>query len=395
MRDKIKVLYYPDMQVSETTLKKCILFFDEIHFMDRPALTIGNFGLIGAQSPLRAIEQSFREDAGVPLYVHSVDGGRLSTDIMEKVVSDLSDASFIENYRDGLSKSKTFRNQQFPEGDYGSFGNTQKELIKLFENIDLSRLDNSNTVEFLKQNFSPFDITNPDAVNAFLLQRIALCSAQLNFSLMKGARSGFIPLADATPYVNLLNTQYKRAAKNLENSDTIVSIADLGFAIFDELISNESIESMDIRKVVEYRKKSENAREEFLEYLASIQVKQASLLTHENYLQGITTLIKTEITPAVTNFRKRLETINEGFTSSLLKGGIEGAAVFSGIHIFADITWLQIVALVGASSRYVLKAAVDNYFAARALRRESSISYLLSLDEHMQKFQHKRDIIAE
>ncbi|CEG55980.1 hypothetical protein [Legionella fallonii] len=159
MRDKIKVLYYPDMQVSETTLKKCILFFDEIHFMDKPALTIGNFGLIGAQSPLRATERSFREDAGVPLYVHSVDGGRISTDIMEKVVSDLNDSSFIESYRDGLSKSKTFRNQQFPEGNYGSFGSTPKELIKLFENIDLSLLANSNTVEFLKQNFSPFDIT--------------------------------------------------------------------------------------------------------------------------------------------------------------------------------------------------------------------------------------------
>ena len=115
MRDKIKVLYYPDMQVSETTLKKCILFFDEIHFMDRPAFTIGNFGLIGAQSPLRATEQSFREDAGVPLYVHSVDGGKISTDIMERVESDLNDYSFLENYREGLSKSKTFRNQQFHE----------------------------------------------------------------------------------------------------------------------------------------------------------------------------------------------------------------------------------------------------------------------------------------
>lgn len=302
---------------------------------------------------------------------------------MEKVVSDLNDYSFIESYRDGLSKSKTFRNQQFPEGDYGSFGSTQKELIRLFDNIDLSQLVNSNTVEFLKQSFSPFDITNPDAVNAFLLQRIALCSAQLNFSLMKGSSSGFIPLADATPYANLLNTQYKRAAKNLERSGSSVTIADLGFAIFDELISNESIESMDIRKVVAYRKKSEKAREEFLEYLASIQAKQASLLTHDNYLQGITTLIKTEITPAVTNFRKKLETINEGFTSTLLKGGIEGAAVFSGIHIFTDITWLQIAALVGTSGRYVLKAAVDNYFAERALRRESSISYLLSLDDHV------------
>ncbi|OJW12253.1 MAG: hypothetical protein BGO44_07260 [Legionella sp. 39-23] len=134
-----------------------------------------------------------------------------------------------------------------------------------------------------------------------------------------------------------------------------------------------------------YRKKSENAREEFLEYLASIQAKQASLLTHDNYLEGINKLIKAEITPAVKNFRKRLETIDEGFTSALLKGAIEGAAVFSGVHIFTDIPWIQIVALAGASGRYVLKAAVDNYFAERALRRESSISYLLSLDSHIQK----------
>ncbi len=383
MRDKIKVLYYPDMQVSETTLKKCILFFDEIHFMDRPAFTIGNFGLIGAQSPLRATEQSFREDAGVPLYVHSVDGGKISTDIMERVESDLNDYSFLENYREGLSKSKTFRNQQFPKGNYGSFGSTQKELIRLFENIDLSRLANTNAVDFLKQNLSPFDISNPDAVNAFLLQRIALCSAQLNFSLMKGANSGFIPLADATPYANLLNTQYRRAAKNLENSDTTVSIADLGFAIFDELISNESIERMDIRKVVAYRKKAENAREELLEYLALIQAKQESLLKYDNYLEGSSKLIKTEITPAVTNFRKKLETIDEAFTSSLLKGAIDGAIVFNGIHIFTDIAWLQIIALAGVSGRYVLKAAVDNYFAKRALARESSISYLLSLDDHI------------
>lgn len=115
MRDKVNVLYYPDMQVSETTLKKCILFFDEIHFMDRPAFTIGNFGLIGALSPLRMAEESFRKDAGVPIYVHGFNGGIISTDLLEKVESDLSDYSFIKNYTEGLATSSTFRDQQFPE----------------------------------------------------------------------------------------------------------------------------------------------------------------------------------------------------------------------------------------------------------------------------------------
>ncbi|MFA6304122.1 MAG: hypothetical protein WC627_13460 [Legionella sp.] len=103
MREKVNVLYYPDMEVSQTTLKKCILFFDEIHFMDRPAFTIGNFGLIGASSPLRITEQSFREDGGVPLYVHGVKGDIISEDLLEKVESDLRDYTFIKSYKDGLS----------------------------------------------------------------------------------------------------------------------------------------------------------------------------------------------------------------------------------------------------------------------------------------------------
>ncbi|CDZ79484.1 hypothetical protein BN59_03802 [Legionella massiliensis] len=387
MRDKVNVLYYPDMDVSPTTLKKCILFFDEIHFMDRPALTIGNFGLIGAPSPLRAVEKSFREDAGVPLYVHGVNGGVISADLLEKVKSDLSDYSFIENYRQGLTASNTFRDQQVPEGNYGSFGSNQNELIKLFDNIDSSALHSLQAIDLLEMHISPFDVSNPEAVRAFLLHRIALCSAQINFALMEGARNGFKPLADAHPYANLLNSQYMRAVNMLGATDNKISVADLSFAIFDALIANECIENMDIKDVVDYRKKSEKAREEFLEYLSSIQSRQAHIPLNEDYLGEIRKLIDKEIVPAVTTFRKKLETIGEGFTSTLIKGVINGIAGFSGVHIFTDISWIQLTAFAGITGRYVLNAAVDNYFAERALRRECSISYVLSLEKHKSKKQ--------
>src|SRR5215831_17302973 len=72
-RDPIRILYYPDFFVDYTTLLKAILLFDELHFMDRPSMMFGagrgQFGTIGAQSPLRQYEASFR-DEGVPFYVH-------------------------------------------------------------------------------------------------------------------------------------------------------------------------------------------------------------------------------------------------------------------------------------------------------------------------------------
>src|SRR5690242_7277015 len=89
-RAKINALYYPDMDVDQTTLKKAILLFDEIHFIDRPSFTFpNNFGTIGASSSLRQYEHSFR-DAGVPLYVHDVQGGRLPNNFLEQVFADIN-----------------------------------------------------------------------------------------------------------------------------------------------------------------------------------------------------------------------------------------------------------------------------------------------------------------
>jgi hypothetical protein len=35
MRTPVNAFYYPDMALPELTLKKAILFFDELHFVDR------------------------------------------------------------------------------------------------------------------------------------------------------------------------------------------------------------------------------------------------------------------------------------------------------------------------------------------------------------------------
>jgi hypothetical protein len=75
MRDPVSGFYYPSSLAADTTLKKCILLFEEIHFMDRPSFMFeGKFGMVGHASPLRSYEQSFR-DNGVPLYVHDAPGG--------------------------------------------------------------------------------------------------------------------------------------------------------------------------------------------------------------------------------------------------------------------------------------------------------------------------------
>ena len=113
MRDKIRALYYPDFWVPAATLKKAILIFDEIHFMDRPSFMFGggrdgSVGMVGAASPIRPYEQSF-SDNGVPLYVQLAPGGPAPDELLEKVEADLSDLNFMTRFQEGLRTSQHFR----------------------------------------------------------------------------------------------------------------------------------------------------------------------------------------------------------------------------------------------------------------------------------------------
>src|ERR1039458_7203761 len=102
MRDKINVFYYPDFWVDHATLLKELLLFDELHFMDRPSMMFntgsGQFGTVGAASPLRQFEASFRE-GGVPLYVHEAPMGPVYGDWYDQIKADVNDPEFLQRFQ--------------------------------------------------------------------------------------------------------------------------------------------------------------------------------------------------------------------------------------------------------------------------------------------------------
>ena len=139
-RDPIRILYYPDFCVDNTTLLKAILLFDELHFMDRPSMMFeagaGQFGTIGAQSPLRQYEASFRNE-GVPFYVHGAPMGPVQGEWYDHIKADVNDQQFLSRFQDGLKASPTFRGLQIAPGNYGEFGN-QDDVARRLMAVDLA-----------------------------------------------------------------------------------------------------------------------------------------------------------------------------------------------------------------------------------------------------------------
>lgn len=162
MRDKINVFYYPEMVASHSSLKKAILFFDEIHFMDRPSFTFaGGFGSIGTQSPLRQFEASFR-DEGVPLFVHGAPGGRVQGDFHEQITADVNDPLFLARFQEGIKRTETFRDLQIAHGNYGEWG-THENVAEKVTSVDLlgALSAHETAMAFCGLEDSPLRFVNP------------------------------------------------------------------------------------------------------------------------------------------------------------------------------------------------------------------------------------------
>jgi hypothetical protein len=71
-----------------------------------------------------------------------------------------------------------------------------------------------------------------------------MSSAKLNFALRISAKEGFFSLADAKPYGDLLGAKYARAINKLEPAKNKIQVTDLGFATFDDLISEQRLEKL-------------------------------------------------------------------------------------------------------------------------------------------------------
>ena len=389
MREPVNVFYYPDMSSSDITLKKAILFFDEIHFMDRGSFFFGGgegqIGSIGAPSPLRAYEQSFREN-DVPLYVHDARNGPLQTAAMDQVASDINDPVFLSRYQEGLKTSRAFRDLQIAPGNYGESGTHEdlaRQLIELELPVGLK--DHANAMALLMDGkVEPFRTRTPTQCARVLIQNAAFCSAKTNFALEVSSVNGFAPFADATPYGALLASKYQRAVNEAHKEQSTIQLTDLTFAVFEEFVPLRVLEDLTFGEVVAYRKESSGAREAFLEHLGTIRAKQSALKPDEDYHAAITKIVQTEIIPAARTFKNKLDGIRDTLFGNLatgVAGALGSTSVGSvGLSLFGALSWPHLLALAGPAAAYVAKAAVDTIVAKRAAARECAISYVLNLE---------------
>jgi hypothetical protein len=370
------------MVAEHATLKKAILLFDEIHFIDRPSFMFGNFGTIGTASPMRQVEQSFR-DEGVPLYVHQPHGGPVVGEFLEQVKSDINDIEFLRCFQRGLEDSLVFRDQQIAHGNYGEVGNHEAVFRQLLTvNVDTDFTEARPDELLYDKGLRPFSFGTPKERAKALVHEATTCSAMVNFALNASQHEGVTPLADSVVYQKLLGAKYVRAASaaNALGKSAAVHLTDLSFAILDELVPAERLEQLSFVDVVKYRKESEGAREAFLEHLATLHAKQSGI-TDRDYARALARIVNTEIVHEARKFKNAMDGAYSKLFGNLAKTALGYLGSGAAIQIFGDLSWTSLLHLAGLAGAAIGAAAIDAKQAVSSARHDCAISYLLGLDK--------------
>jgi len=334
---------------------------------------------MGAASPLRSYEQEFR-DAGVPFYVHGAPGGPVGGEFLEQIKADVSDKRFLSRFQEGLRTSDHFRDLHIPPGNYGN-AETQETITRKVVAIDLQKYPSPFEL-FSNPKIPHFDYSTAEGTVKGLVSEAVTCSAKMNFALDVGARQGFSPLADASPYASLLAAKYGRALSTASNAGQKIPTTDLSLAILDELVRPERLYGLKMCDAIKYRKESETAREAFLEHLASLSAKLAVIPADGDYNDAIRKIIDAEIRPAARTFQKKLDKVYDELFGGLVKGVVGYAGSSAAVQIFCDLSWPNLLKLAGAAGAYVAIQGINAVVEKRAIRRDSALSYLLDLEGH-------------
>ncbi len=352
--------------------------------MDRPSFMFGSFGTIATPSPLRQYENAFRE-AGVPLYVHEPSDGPVHGDLLKSVQADLADPIFVKRFQEGLSTSLHFRDLHIQPGNYGN-GETHETIFRKVAAIDLNQCRPALEV-FDDRTVPHLDYSTPERCLKILASDAAVCSVKMNFALGVSTSHGFVPMADAAPYANLLSAKYSRAVASSSAAGGPILSTDLSLAIFDELVPAENLSKLNLGELINYRKEAEPAREAFLENLLAFHAKFGQIPASADYAASIEKILTTEIRPAARVYRDQLDAIYEK-----LFGKIKGAAVAAAgsavtwagssaaVHLLGDLTWQKLVLLAVGAASYVGPQAIDALAETRNASRENALSFLLDLE---------------
>ena len=128
----MKLLYSGGEFCAQMVLKRMLVVAEEIHFMDRPSVTFGNWGTIGCDSVARRFDWS---GSPVLVEVYKLPSGPAQDLYGPYIEADINNPVFVKTVLEGFRSSDEFASKYIRfDANYGS--GTGKEIVHALRQDD-------------------------------------------------------------------------------------------------------------------------------------------------------------------------------------------------------------------------------------------------------------------
>lgn len=366
----MKLLYSGEEFCDQPILKRMLVVAEEIHFMDRPSVTFGNWGTIGHDSYARRIDWS---GSPVLIDVYKPSSGPAQGLYGPYIEADINNPIFAEIVLEGFRSSDEFASKyiQF-EANYGS--GKGKEIVHALRQDD-NLLSKRFNLEVDGPNM--FDISTPERRRETFKTVLIEASINVTSTTILAEETDTIPVS-ADPYIARLIGL--RASDSAYVGGTSRHAPYIGLDIAKSVIPDEALKQLKITEILEYREK---AKDSYTAWIAEVNRAAAEIGKIDGNLSPdeIARIIATDFTPRVIEYKNEMRAIRDDIFADVMKKIATWEVPSLSLAYLANIGIAGALTLFASALAPAVADIVDYFKDKRDIERRNAMSFLIKLSK--------------
>lgn len=364
----MKVLYAGGTWCDYRTLQRLVLIADEIAFMDRPSVTFGKWGTIGAKSEFRRFNTT---DAPISFSVHAPPSGPANNLYRSYIDADLKNPHFISSFFEGLTNNEKFQSRFIqPKANYGC--GTGEDVLKAI--INDKSLISANYSEQPGEKL-PYEIKSAESRRETMKILLIEASISVTNAMVVSESTGLTPISDDPYFCKLLSlrsgdSEYVGKGHRLSPY--------LGIAVAESVIPDQALDVLEIKDLFDYRKSTKDAYDFW-----SAEIERLSLrindMEPENVAKELPKIFNLEIHPKLIQYRNEMKASRDKLFGDLIKKIVAWEMPTISAAYLANLDLASAIASFAAALAPAVPSVVDYFNKRRDINRKNSMAYLIGL----------------
>jgi hypothetical protein len=376
----MKLVFSDSPNIDELTFKRLLLLGEEIAFVERPSIQfIEDIGTIATPSGIRGLLPKF-EDSPVKLRVEMPPDTVFSSGFYQQYFkTDIANPDFISTVIEGI------RNRWFYSHYFDTEKNRATAEFKDFHSWVLNNQEEISQTDLNSVDLTGFHFEINNKENAYQAVKMILSEESLRVTSVTHISNKIASNPTSiNPFLDkLINLRLSSEIYTGKNHNS----KSLGMKLFQSMIPDEALLKIPVEEILSFR---EDTKKYYAAWTIEINKLEAQLAKEGFALsdKDIQNIIDTEINPKLLDLKNEIRRVRDKKFADILKVVKNNVvAVIAGGSLSAISLPAAILGFITTNLKTpkLTDDIIDNQFKLKDIKDSNGLTYLLKLNEKIEK----------